>query len=505
MLNSSRANVFSGTSSWRKTFGTPKLLTYSSTFILLSKICSMGFICNLIINSRKLFLFFILSLCSYELIAQDLNIDISSNACVVVQIFDYDNNQIGHGSGFIIDPKGVVVTNYHVIDDAFLIRVVTQINNVKTTYEVKTIQKGSKDKDLAVLIIDNKYNKVFPFLKMAKKIPSKGTECWAIGTPVREDYMNTVSKGLVSNINIDGAKTLLQTNAEMSHGSSGGALINKLGEVIGVTSSGDPTEDGLRANINFAIWIGHINELPFINQQSIAKRSEIPGTLSFFTKGSSKGAVYIYLNRVYIGFFSKYFSSYVPNCGQEGTITRKLSPGTYQYQVFYAYLNKTYYGNITILPNDCRLVDIPVLNETQDKNNVYQDPTPLKYDREQYKWKAGSGLSLYDAGRPSIQLSIERFVKDKFSIRANFRIELFTGVGLDFRKYFSNDEPVNWYVAGSFLHMFDYFSWAGLKFGTDIDLSNRISLNGELGLGRTFDYGLTDYELNIMLNYRFGK
>src|SRR5574342_400240 len=86
------------------------------------------------------------------------------------------------------------------------------------------------------------------------KLLEKGDSVVAIGSP--EGLFNTVSTGIISNLHqwTDGGVTLnmIQTTAPITHGSSGGALFNKYGEVIGVTSSGYDL-----GNLNFAVAISH--------------------------------------------------------------------------------------------------------------------------------------------------------------------------------------------------------------------------------------------------------
>lgn len=312
-------------------------------------------------KSIKLIVFitFTLLLFSMKSIAQSPNIDKLDDAVVLVLIYDYEGNKIGHGSGFFIDDKGTVVTNYHVIENAYSLKVNTDINGLKKTYDVELISKASESKDLAILTITNSESRLFPYLTLAKNYPSKGEDCWAIGTPASELYMNTVSKGLVSNIITSTSPIIIQTNAEITHGSSGGALINSKGEVIGITSAGDLTEDGARANINFAIWVGELNDLQVINKNSVIKPTEIPCKLAFFTNNPFAGDVYLYVNNVYIGNFTKYFqNNYTPNCGESGTITLNLYAGEYYYQVYYASINQWSYGKIVLEPGECKMYKV---------------------------------------------------------------------------------------------------------------------------------------------------
>lgn len=443
--------------------------------------------------------------------SQGLNLNKLETAVVVVQIFDYQNNQIGHGSGFIIDSKGTVVTNYHVIENAYSIKVVAKIKSYKETFNVQNIIKGSKEKDLALLSIQNSNGKTFPFLKLASNLPNKGDDCWAIGTPAKEIYMNTVSKGLVSNINNSGNKVILQTNAEISHGSSGGPLFNNRGEVIGITSAGDPSEDGSRANINFAIWSGHLKELPSINRSRVITASQVPGKLSFYTDNQFAGDVYIYINNTYVGNFTKYFINRVPECGEEGTITRILYSGIHYYKIYYASTDQWSYGSVNLTPGSCNTVRV-TLNTTPrtytPRNNtnvpIYTKNTPTTYERHILKWVGAVGINKSE-GYNSFQLSLEKFIHKKLSLRGNIRIGSEVGAQIDLKKYFSSNRLINWFVAPSMLYTTSNDVWTGLKLGADINWSKEFIVSGDIGYGPVIGKSYWGTEVNFSIGYRFGK
>ncbi|MDB9883457.1 S1C family serine protease [Bacteroidia bacterium] len=87
----------------------------------------------------------------------------------IVEIYDYNGQYIGHGSGFMISSDGTLVTNYHVIDGAHSLKVVLEENGRKVKYDVQNIVKGSKSKDLAILKIRNIQKKQFSYLKISQQ------------------------------------------------------------------------------------------------------------------------------------------------------------------------------------------------------------------------------------------------------------------------------------------------------------------------------------------------
>lgn len=384
------------------------------------------------------------------------------DAVVLVLIYDFEGNCVGHGSGFLIDSIGTVVTNYHVVKEAYSIKIRTNINNRKEDFQMDKILSGSSSKDLAKISIKNPYSRVFPYLTLSQSYPVKGEDCWAIGTPANPEYMNTVSKGLVSNLMLQETPKIIQTNAEITHGSSGGALINSKGEVIGVTSAGDQTDDGSRASINFAIWIGELSTLTPINKESLVDPETVPGQLCFYTDSPFSGSVYLYIDGIYIGSFSKYFQEgYTPSCGDDGTITRYLYSGDHTYSVYYYYYGTIYHYNATVSSGKCKKIKI----QGPKANNNVSNTTPKKKVvddgsiTEKYKFMISSGLSVaayagedFKAGVPFTLFAEKYFADGKYSLRPNlqFRKTLFDltyySVGMDYKRFFG-DLPI--YAAGS--------------------------------------------------------
>lgn len=138
------------------------------------------------------------------------------------------------GSGFIIDPSGLIVTNRHVIDEAYEITVTLQDS---TTLPAQVIGQGYIF-DLALLKID--VGKPLPTVGFGDSDKLRvGDVVIAIGNPI--GYGGSVSSGIVSALNRDIHETpiddFIQTDAAINHGNSGGPLFNRKGEVIGVNTA----------------------------------------------------------------------------------------------------------------------------------------------------------------------------------------------------------------------------------------------------------------------------
>lgn len=154
-----------------------------------------------------------------------------SSAVFYIEIFDASGKATASGSGFFISADGIAVTNYHVIDGAASAKIT--LSDTKKTYNVKGVLNYSEEEDWAVIKIDGTN---FPYMQIgAADTIVGGAEIFAIGSPL--GLQNTISQGIISNVSrvIDG-NTYIQITAAISHGSSGGALINKYGEVIGITT-----------------------------------------------------------------------------------------------------------------------------------------------------------------------------------------------------------------------------------------------------------------------------
>ena len=139
------------------------------------------------------------------------------------------------GSGFIIDPSGIVVTNNHVIDGA---DDVTVTLNDKREFKA-TVRATDRETDLAVLQMDTGGARM-PFVSFGDSDSSRvGDDVFAIGNPF--GLGGTVTKGIISarNRDIDAGNfdDFIQTDAAINRGNSGGPLFDFQGKVIGVNTA----------------------------------------------------------------------------------------------------------------------------------------------------------------------------------------------------------------------------------------------------------------------------
>lgn len=164
----------------------------------------------------------------------------------------------GHGSGFVLNTSGIVVTNYHVIAGGT--RAWIEFFDDERV-EIDGVLFLNHEKDIAILKFDPaKTTRKLVAIPLAKSLPVQGTECVAIGAPLGLDMSITQgvvsatrsSKDLQREIQLMGHDgTWVQTDAEISPGNSGGPLLNRRGEVLGINTM---TYTGNNAQaLNFAM------------------------------------------------------------------------------------------------------------------------------------------------------------------------------------------------------------------------------------------------------------
>ncbi len=142
------------------------------------------------------------------------------------------------GSGFIISADGYVVTNYHVVEKADIIRVNIEGNNGKAESFVASVVGTDPETDLALLKLDAKRD--LPYIQFGDSDALEvGEWVMAIGNPFGLDH--TITAGIVSakgrNIRSGPFDNYIQTDASINPGNSGGPLINDKGLVIGINTA----------------------------------------------------------------------------------------------------------------------------------------------------------------------------------------------------------------------------------------------------------------------------
>lgn len=186
----------------------------------------------------------------------------------VVTVLGEQNTSYSVGTGVIFSEDGYIITNYHVISGCSACAVwVTDSYGVDIEYPARLVGYD-EDNDLAVLKIDAVDLPVAEFgvsddLKVGDRV-------YAIGNPLGLELRNTLTDGLVSaidrDVDVEGVTmTLIQTNAALNSGNSGGPLINQYGQVVGINTikmmSGEDTIEGLGFAIPTSLAVRWVNEM----------------------------------------------------------------------------------------------------------------------------------------------------------------------------------------------------------------------------------------------------
>ncbi len=162
----------------------------------------------------------------------------------------------GLGTGVIVNRSGAILTAFHVVDGATTIR----LSFVDGTRSNGQIVSADPDNDIAVLLPERPPQPIVPaVLGGAGQV---GDEAYAVGHPL--GFVGSLSSGVISgldrSIETPGGRTLrglIQFDAAVNPGSSGGPLLNRGGQVIGiVTGLANPARDGYFSGIGFAVPIG---------------------------------------------------------------------------------------------------------------------------------------------------------------------------------------------------------------------------------------------------------
>lgn len=166
-----------------------------------------------------------------------------ASSVVMIAIHNRQGEVIGTGSGIMVAPNGYILTNNHVASggDYYSVR----IEDDDKVYQTRDVIKYHSILDLALIRIERRVTPIPIYRGSAKLV--RGQKVVAIGSPL--GFFNSVSDGIISGFrNIDDVN-MIQFTAPISHGSSGGAVLNMYGEVIGISTAGIDSGQ----NINLAV------------------------------------------------------------------------------------------------------------------------------------------------------------------------------------------------------------------------------------------------------------
>jgi serine protease Do len=200
--------------------------------------------------------------------------EIATKTIVQLQVGERNQDDefisVGGGSGVVINEKGLIITNHHVIDNATDVRVIFEDGRM---YEA-TVIGSDKLTDIGVVKIQNE--KLIPISFGNSESIFVGDLAVAIGHPLTLGAAPTVTTGVISALNrrldvgsesMNNAVTLfglIQTDAPITRGSSGGALLNQKGELIGITTAiatADVGAEGLGFAVPINLALGIVEDI----------------------------------------------------------------------------------------------------------------------------------------------------------------------------------------------------------------------------------------------------
>lgn len=242
-------------------------------------------------NKMKFLLILIVAFFPLHSFSQDLTaeqvFEKINDAVVVVITYDFEGDKHAQGSGIILNDKGIVVTNYHIFAGCEKIELKRKDEIIKHSGVIGV----NIEKDILILKIDDTNFPIIPILE--SDTLKVGQKVYAIGSPL--GYENTMSEGIISGLREIGEskKSFIQITASASPGSSGGAVINSKGELIGMVSMGYL----LAENMSFAIPVKDILK---VSQGTLTDKKSLDA-LTYFYKG---------YNEYEIGKFSEAAENY---------------------------------------------------------------------------------------------------------------------------------------------------------------------------------------------------
>ncbi|BBO31778.1 S1C family serine protease [Lacipirellula parvula] len=189
-------------------------------------------------------------------------VNIDTKTVSVDPMFMMQREAEGAGSGAVLDREGHIITNYHVIDGAQRISVTLASNDV---YPAELVG-GDKEHDIAVLKINAPAEVLYPINLGGSDQLRVGQRVYAVGNPFGWD--GTMTTGIISSLNrnlpsrVDGRqmKSLIQTDAAMNPGNSGGPLLDGNARMIGMCVA-IASRTGQNTGIGFAIPIDRIKAI----------------------------------------------------------------------------------------------------------------------------------------------------------------------------------------------------------------------------------------------------
>lgn len=173
-----------------------------------------------------------------------------SPSVLMIKIYSNTKTCLKTGSGVIVGSKGYILTNFHVISGGHHYSI--RFENEPEEYDTDSLVKYHPNYDLALLRV-NKPCKPIPVLQQGNRLV-RGQRVVAIGSPL--GLFNSISDGIISGFRQIDDKSMVQVTAPVSSGSSGGALPDMYGHLIGIVTAGYDSGQNLNLAVDYTtIWM----------------------------------------------------------------------------------------------------------------------------------------------------------------------------------------------------------------------------------------------------------
>lgn len=189
-------------------------------------------------------------------------VNINTHSRQIDRFFMLEREMEGSGSGAVIDKDGHVITNYHVVDGADDIEITLASNK---SYPAVLVGED-KEQDIAVLRVDAPPEELYPIAMGRSDNLRVGQRVFVLGNPF--SWYGTMTTGIISSLNRDlpsrvenrVMQSLIQTDAAMNPGNSGGPLLDSNSRMIGMCVA-IATKTGQNSGVGFAIPIDRIKRI----------------------------------------------------------------------------------------------------------------------------------------------------------------------------------------------------------------------------------------------------
>ena len=188
-------------------------------------------------------------------------IEQKAQSMFLVEIYDENAKLIGTGSGFVAFDEHLFITNHHVVEDAAFLTIYDDMGN---SHIIDLLIAADEQLDIAILEFDAGSNYDALNLKANPNL-RRGQQVLAIGSP--KGILNTVSEGNISAILNENGVEIIQFTAPISHGSSGGALFDDSGNIIGLVFAKHIEGE----NMNYALNIQSVIDFKNLNAHGNSK------------------------------------------------------------------------------------------------------------------------------------------------------------------------------------------------------------------------------------------